>query len=188
LLFKLPRLTALLQISLGRSSKSTREPIKDGRELDEGEKSDGKFFETGANATMVFYAAEEVFDFVPQPIIVAMERRRTTARTLWRDADARVSGTESRAKVVGVEAFVADDTPLTQAAEQGFDGEKTVALALSQSECDGAPAALDNGRQLGVDPSLLRPMPSDGICLTPSSMLGFHENDRPARLSGHPRE
>jgi len=137
------------------------EPIKDGRELDEGEKSDGKFFETGADATMAFDAAEEVFDFVPAPIVAPMERRRTTARTLWRDADACVLATQSRAKVVGVKAFVADDTPLPQATEQGFDGEEIVALALSQSECDGAPTTLDDGRQLGVDPSLGS---ADGLC------------------------
>jgi len=109
------------------------EPIKDGRELNEGDKSDGKFFETGADATMALDAAEEVFDFVPAPIVAAMERRRTTARTLWRDADACMLATQSRAKVVGVEAFVADDTPLPQATEQGFDGEEIVALALSQT-------------------------------------------------------
>ena len=124
------------------------EPIQDRRELDEGEKSNGKFFETGADATMAFDAAEEVFDFVPAPIVAPMERRRTTARTLWRDADACVLATQSRAKVVGVKAFVADDTPLPQATEQGFDGEEIVALALSQSECDGAPTTLDDGRQL----------------------------------------
>jgi len=109
------------------------EPIKDGRELNEGDKSDGKFFETGADATMALDAAEEVFNFVPAPIVSAMERRRTTARTLWRDADACMLATQSRAKVVGVEAFVADDTPLPQATEQGFDGEEIVALALSQT-------------------------------------------------------
>ena len=60
------------------------EPIQDRRELDEGEKSNGKFFETGADATMAFDAAEEVFDFVPAPIVAAMDRRRMTARILWR--------------------------------------------------------------------------------------------------------
>ena len=137
------------------------EPIKDGCELDEGEKSDGEFFETRADATMAFDAAEEVFDFVPPPIIAAMERRRATARTLWRDADPSVLATQSRTKVVGVEAFVADDTPLPQATKQRFDGEEIVALALSQSECDGAPTTLDDGRQLGVDPSLGS---ADGLC------------------------
>ena len=103
---------------------------------------------------MAFDVAEEVFDFVPAPIITAMEGRRTTARSLWRDEDAAMLATQSRAKVVGVEAFVADDTPLPQATKQGFDGEEIVALALSQSECDGAPTTLDDGRQFGVDPSL----------------------------------
>ena len=134
------------------------EPIQDRRELDEGEKSNGKFFETGADATMAFDAAEEVFDFVPAPIVAPMERRRTTARTLWRDADACVLATQSRAKVVGVKAFVADDTPLPQATEQGFDGEEIVALALSQSECDGAPTTLDDGASLVLIPPLVRPM------------------------------
>jgi hypothetical protein len=63
-------------------SKSMSEPIKDRRKLDKGEKSYGKFFETGADETMASDAAEEVFDFVPAPIVAAMERRRTMARTL----------------------------------------------------------------------------------------------------------
>jgi hypothetical protein len=109
------------------------EPIKDDRELNEGDKGDGKFFETGADATMALDAAEEVFNFVPAPIVSAMERRRTTARTLWRDADACMLATQSPAKVVGVEALVADDTPLPQATEPGFDSEEIVALALSQT-------------------------------------------------------
>ena len=145
----------------GVFSKSMSEPIEDRRELDEGGKSDGRFFETGAGATMAVDAAEDVFDFVPAPIIAAMERCRTTARTLWRDADAWVLTTQSGAKVVGVEAFVADDTPLPQATEQGFNGEGIVALALSQSECDGAPTTLDDGRQPGVDAFVGS---ADGLC------------------------
>ncbi len=54
-------------------SKSMSEPIQDRRELDEGEKSNGKFFEMGADATMAFDEAEEGFDFVPAPIVASME-------------------------------------------------------------------------------------------------------------------
>ena len=131
-------------------SKSMSEPVEERRELDEGQKGDGKFFETSADPAVAFNAAEEVFDFVPPAIIAAVKGRRRAARTFGRDADAGALAAQPLAKVVGVKALVADDTAPSQATEQRRDGEKIVALALSQAECDGAPATLDDGRQLGV--------------------------------------
>ncbi len=58
--------------------------------------------------------------------------------------------TQSRAKVIGVEAFVADDGPLPQSTEPGFNSGEIVTLALSQSKRDGAPTTFHDGRQLGA--------------------------------------
>jgi hypothetical protein len=129
------------------------EPIKDRRELDKGEKSDGKFFETGADAAMALNAVEEVFDFVSPPIVAAMERRRTR-RELFGGMQTRVCGRRSPARKFSASKPLSPTTHrLPQATAQGFDGKEIVALALCQSEGDGAPATLDDGRQLGVDPS-----------------------------------
>ena len=137
------------------------EPIKDGCELNEGQKGDGKFFEPGADPTMAFDAAEEVFDFVPPTIIAAVKGRWTATQTLGWDADAGALAAQPRAKGVGGEALVANAPPPPQATEQRLDGEEIVALPLSQAECDGAPATLDDGCQLGVEPSFGA---SDGLC------------------------
>ena len=81
------------------------EPIEERRELDEGKKGDGEFFEAGADTTMTFNEAEEIFDFVPAEIVTAVKGRRTAARAFGRDADSGALAAQPRAKVVGVEAL-----------------------------------------------------------------------------------
>ncbi len=52
-------------------SKSKREPIEDGSELDEAEKGDGELVAAGGDAAARFDAAEEVLDLMAVPVITA---------------------------------------------------------------------------------------------------------------------
>jgi hypothetical protein len=49
------------------------EPINDCRELNEGEKRNGKFLVSGTEAPVAFETAEEVFDFVAPPVVAAVK-------------------------------------------------------------------------------------------------------------------
>lgn len=80
-------------------------PFEQSRELEEGGNNDGNFFEKSADPTKAFYAAEEVFDFVPPPVVAALKGGGTAARVFGRDADASALAAQAHAKVVGVEAL-----------------------------------------------------------------------------------
>ena len=130
------------------------EPVEDRGELDEAEKRGREFFVTGADASITFEAAEEVFDFVPVAVVAAMVGDGVTARAFRRNTKAGALTSQSDAKGVGIEAFVADGAMAAQGAEQRIDRVQVVALAGGQTKRDGSPTTLNDGRELGVDATL----------------------------------
>lgn len=131
-------------------------PIKERSELDGGEKSHGTFFRTGTDAAIAFDTADKVLIFRP-PIVSARERLRTTARTVWRVADARVLAEQACANDVGLEAFVAEAPPLPPATELGFDGKEIVGVACQLIRMRQHP---DHARRW--PPAFCWPRPSSG--------------------------
>jgi hypothetical protein len=111
-------------------AKSINEPINNRRELNEGEKRDGKFLVTGAKAPVAFETAEEVFDFMAHPVVAAVKGHWPTARALRRDTDPRTLSAQARPKRVGIETFIGDFTAVAQASQERIDRVKIVTLAL----------------------------------------------------------
>jgi len=130
------------------------EPIEDSGELNEGEEGGGEFFVAGADASVAFNPAEEIFDLMPVAIVAAVERDGVTARAFWRDAGAGALTPQFGAQGIGVEALVADGSATAQAAEQWIDGVQIMPLALGQTERNGTSATLHNRGELGVDATL----------------------------------
>jgi hypothetical protein len=106
------------------------EPINDSRELNEGEKRDGEFLVSGAEAPVAFETAEEVFNFMAPPVVATVKGHRPKARALRRDTDPRTLSAKARSKRVGIETLICDSATATQAWQERLDCEKIVTLAL----------------------------------------------------------
>jgi hypothetical protein len=127
-------------------AKSMNEPINDCRELNEGEKRDGEFLVSGAEAPVALESAEEVFDFMAHPVVAAVKGHWPTARALPRYTDPRTLSAQARPKRVGIETFVGDSASVAQAGQERLDRVKIVTLAFGQSERYGSPTSLNRGK------------------------------------------
>ena len=108
------------------------EPIDDGRELNEGKESDSEFVVSGAEASVAFDSAEEVFmDFVAPPVVAAVKGHWPTARALRRDTDPRTLSAQERPKRIGIETFIGDCATVAEAGQERLDRIKIVTLTLS---------------------------------------------------------
>ena len=103
------------------------EPINDCRELNEGEKRNGKFLVSGTEAP-AFETEEEVFDFVTPPVVATVKSHWPTARALRRNTDARTLSAQTCPKRVGIETFIGDGAAVSQAGQERLDSVKIVTL------------------------------------------------------------
>ena len=127
------------------------EPINDGRELNEGEKRDGEFLVSGAEAPVAFETAEKVFDFMASPVVATVKGYWPKARALRWDTDPRTLSAQPRPKRVGIETFVGDSAAVAQACQERLDRVKIVTLALCQAERHGSPTSLNDSGKLRID-------------------------------------
>ncbi len=130
------------------------EPIDDGRELNEGNESDSEFVISGAEASVGFDSAEEVFNFVAPTVVAAVKGHWPTARALRRDTDRRTLSAQARPKRIGIETFIGDGATVAEAGQERLDRIKIVTLTLSQAERDGSPASINDRGKLGIDSTL----------------------------------
>lgn len=97
-----------------------------------GERIEGKFLVSRADAPVAFETAEEVFDFMAPPVVAAMKGQWPTARAPSGDTDTRTlsARAQARPKRICIESFIGDSAAVPQAGQERLDRVKIVTLAL----------------------------------------------------------
>lgn len=129
------------------------EPIEDGGELNEAEKSKGDFVIAGGNAAEAFDATEEVFDVVASAVVALMKRSTLAAAPTRGNAGARFFAVEEGPKSGCIESPVCYALA-PQGRHDRQDCLEVMSLSWRQAQSDCSAIGINDGCKLGVDASL----------------------------------
>jgi len=125
------------------------EPVQDGGELNEAEKSNGKLVIAGGNAAEALDAAEEVFDAVASAVVAPMERAMLASTLTRGDATVRFLAAEEGPNNGCIESLFGHRALAPQRRHYRQDRLEVMPLSWRQAQSDRATIC-----KLGVDASL----------------------------------
>lgn len=103
---------------------------------------------------MTFYAAEEVFDPMTAPVKASGEGARPTAFSSTWDASSAANGVDPLAKLVGIEAFIGDQSASPKKDEVRFDCADIITCSYMKTQRDSPTQAIGEYGELGVETAL----------------------------------
>ncbi len=133
------------------------EPIQDGGELDEGEKSAREFVVASGDAAEAFDPAKEVFDVVSAAVVAVMEADGSATIAARRDTNSGALLPKVCTEAVGIECLVADRTLVPQSRNDRGDCLEVMLLAGRKAQSHRPAMPFDHGGEFCVKPSLGSP-------------------------------
>ena len=126
------------------------EPVKDGGELDEPEKTNGEFVVAGGDSPVAFDSAKEIFDSMAASVITEVEGMTPSAPSLGTDTSTSAVLLQNAVKGIRVETSISHDLESLQVGQKRANRLEVVALAGGKAQADRSSMGVDHCRQLRI--------------------------------------